>query len=193
MCSMSCVLHMQGPDKIQQSTMAQNLIERAHPHYWMKPPNLQPLPLLCFTDISVPSEHAPLGCPWSYQTICTSHQLCSNLNFSITVQARSWPSGHKSTNACIFLLSLLQHSPIPPVKGEQTCPYIFMTSFCVLIFIFSVILLSSHPHQCGYLRPLPDWKNTTFTPFCQQQQWSTTMSIGWENMTFHFLQPFTLC
>ena len=46
----------------------------------------------------------------------------------------------------------------------------FTTIFCELILFFSS-LFHSHPHWCGYLRPLPELKDTTFTPFRQQQQW----------------------
>ena len=113
-------------------------------------------------------------------------QLYSNLNFSITVQACSWPSTHESTNTCIVLQSLLLHLYPPQLKGEQKFPYIFMIIFCEPILIFSVHCYVSYPHQCGYLRHLTKLKDTTFTPFCQQQQQSATMRTGWEKVPFHF-------
>jgi hypothetical protein len=79
--------------------------------------------------VAVPSEHTLLGCPRSKQPISTSHQLYGNLNFSITVQARSQLSGHESTNARILLLLLLLHLYPPQVKGEQKFPYIFYDRF----------------------------------------------------------------
>ena len=70
-----------GSYKKQQSTMTWSQIEWTHPHYWIKPQNLQHLLLLCFTDLAVLSEHVLLGRSWSNQPIYTSHQLCGNLNF----------------------------------------------------------------------------------------------------------------
>ena len=52
-CSKSCVLHIHGPVK-KQPTMIRSQINWTHPNYSMKAPNLQPLSLLCFTDVLYP-------------------------------------------------------------------------------------------------------------------------------------------
>ena len=166
--------------------MARSWIDQTRPDHSTKPPHLQPPSLLCFTDMAVPSEHTPLGHSQSNQPISTSHQLYGNLIFPSRCKlVRGCPLVNQltHTSCCCHYYSTCIHLKWRVSKNFLT---FFTITFCELILIFSVHCYLSYPCQCGYLRPLTELKDTTFTPFCQQQQQSVTMRTGWEKMPFHF-------
>jgi hypothetical protein len=128
----------------KQSTMAWSRINRTHTHNWMKPPNLQPLPLLCFTDVAVSSEHAPLGHSWSNWPIFTSHHLQDNLNFSIMVPACSTHNGTMHAICCCCNYSTCIHLKWRVSKNVLTCLQQFYSSL-ILIFISYTVTFPSTP------------------------------------------------
>lgn len=157
---------MNGPVKKHQFTMTWNQTDQNWAITllleWIKPPNLQPLPLLCFTDVAVPWEVAPTGLFLKQPDNLYIPPVCCYLRFPQWCKLAL--NAHESIKACIPMLSLLLHLHPPQVQGEQKCLSTFMPTFLWADFYFSVIMLHGHLHQCGYLLgPQSELKDGSFS------------------------------